>query len=123
MTTPTPREIPRHGLGLSLRPEHYQALRESTGAVDFLECIADNYLEPSDIPRKNLDQIAAKYPIVPHGVSLNLAGTDALDTRFLERIAWLAMRVRAPFVTDTCAGPDLGMPTCMTCFRCPMRMT
>ncbi|MBU6160107.1 MAG: DUF692 domain-containing protein [Myxococcales bacterium] len=108
MTMPTPREIPRHGLGLSLRPEHHQALRESTGAVDFLECIADNYLEFSDIPRRNLDQLAAKYPIVPHSVSLNLAGTDPLDSAFLARLAWLARRVNAPFVTDHLCWTKLG---------------
>jgi uncharacterized protein len=99
-TMPIPREIPRHGLGLSLRPEHYQAIRESHGAVDFLECIADNYLGKADIPRRNLDQIAAKYPIVPHSVSLNLVGTDELDTAFLARLAWLAKRIQAPYVTD-----------------------
>ncbi len=95
-----PRKIERDALGLGLRPVHYAALREQSPEVDFFEVISENYLGASELPRQHLDDVSARYPIITHGVSLNLLGSDPLDSDYLGRLRGLIERHRSPFATD-----------------------
>lgn len=92
--------IPRNALGLGLRPIHYAALREGNPKVDFFEVISENYLGVSDLPRLHLDEIAAKHPLVAHGVSLNLLGSDPLNGDYLGRLQAFIEKHAIPFATD-----------------------
>ena len=47
-----------------------------------------------------LDALAHRYPIIPHSVSLSIAGPDPLDQQFLTGIRELCRRVNAPFWSD-----------------------
>ncbi len=47
-----------------------------------------------------LDQIAERYPIVMHGVSLSIGGTDELDADYLAGLVALRKRCRALWVSD-----------------------
>ncbi len=47
-----------------------------------------------------LDQHAAKRPVIPHGVNLNVGGPDALDLQYLDALRTLVERVDAPFFSD-----------------------
>lgn len=96
----TPRRIERDALGLGLRPAHYAAIRGAAPEVDFFEVIAENYLGASELPRLHLDEVSARYPIVTHGVSLNLLGSDPLDADHLGRLRALIERHGSPFATD-----------------------
>jgi uncharacterized protein (UPF0276 family) len=95
------RPIARDALGLGLRPSHYAALREGPPvAVDFFEILSENYLGVSDLPRQVLSRVAAEYPIVAHGVSLDVLGPEPLDEGTLSRLRALVERHGVPFVTD-----------------------
>jgi soluble lytic murein transglycosylase-like protein len=50
--------------------------------------------------RHALDQIAERYPIVMHGVSLSIGSTDPLDMDYLARLRRLADSVAAEWVSD-----------------------
>jgi len=97
---PTGRALARDALGLGLRPVQLAALRSSSPAVDFFEIIAENFLGRSDLPRRNLTEVAARFPVVAHNVSLNLLGTDPLDLDHLRRLRALVEEHRMPCVTD-----------------------
>jgi hypothetical protein len=47
-----------------------------------------------------LDACAARWPVIPHGTSLDLGGLDPLDDAFLDGVAALAARLDAPFWSD-----------------------
>jgi hypothetical protein len=47
-----------------------------------------------------LEQIAERYPVVMHGVSLSIGSTDPLNFEYLEKLAALALQVRALWVSD-----------------------
>jgi uncharacterized protein (UPF0276 family) len=68
--------------------------------VGFFEIISENYLDPQSPASAHLTSIAADYPVVLHGVSLNLLGHAPLDERYLDQLARLADRVDAAYVTD-----------------------
>lgn len=88
------------GFGLGLRAQHYEALLDGDAPVDWLEIISENYLVAGGRPLRMLDRIAERYPLVMHGVSLNIGGTDPLDRDYLDALAVLARRVRPRRISD-----------------------
>jgi len=95
-----PGPIHRDALGLGLRLSHYAHLFEHWPDVDYFEIISENFMSDAEAPRRHLDRVRARYPIVLHGVGLNLLGPEPLDERYLESVCRLADHVDAPFVTD-----------------------
>lgn len=87
-------------LGLGLRLPHQQAIVETAPRVDYFEIISENFLGAAPIPRERLAAIRARYPVVLHGVGLNLLGSAPLDDAYLDSLARLADELDAPFVTD-----------------------
>ena len=92
--------IPRDALGLGLRIPHYAHLFEHWPEVGYFEVISENFLGPSPLPREKLTRVRERYPVVLHGVGLNLLGHAPLDERYLDDLCRLADEIDAPFVTD-----------------------
>jgi hypothetical protein len=94
------RSFPDLGLGLGLRAQHAREIVRRRPALGFLELLTENHLG-ADPRRRELDeQLASLYPVVLHGVSLNIGSVDPLDRRYLRRVAALAERTRARWVSD-----------------------
>ena len=92
--------LPRDALGLGLRIPHYGYLFENAPEVGYFEIISENFLGRAPLPRRNLARVRERYPVVLHGVGLNLLGHAPLDERYLDDLCRLADEVDAPFVTD-----------------------
>ena len=92
--------LPRDALGVGLRAPHYAFIHQERPAVDYFEAISENYLGAAGPPLEHLDRVVRHYPVVLHGVGLNLLGTEGPDPDYLRRLKDLADRVRAPFVSD-----------------------
>ena len=93
-------QLERDALGLGLRLSHYAHLFEHWPAVDYFEIISENFLGQAPTARQNLDRVRERYPIVLHGVGLNLLGHAPLDEAYLDKLCRLADHVEAAFVTD-----------------------
>src|SRR5690349_5956011 len=74
------------GYGLGLRSVHYPYILKDAPPVDWFEIISENYMDSCGRPRYVLDQIAERYPIVMHGVSLSIGSTDPLDFDYLRKL-------------------------------------
>jgi len=96
----SPPELPRDALGVGLRVPHYEHIFAHAPAVDYFEIISENFLSDAALPRRNLERVRARYPVVLHGVGLNLLGHAPLDEAYLDRLCRLADAMDAPFVTD-----------------------
>jgi hypothetical protein len=94
------KNAPGAGFGLGLRPPHYEALLDGPVSVDWLEIITENYLVAGGRPLHWLDRIRERYPLVMHGVSLSIGGTDPLDFDYLRRVKALAARVEPWWISD-----------------------
>ncbi len=92
--------VERDALGVGLRAAHYPHLFERWPEIDYLEVISENFLGASPWPRERLLKARSRYPIVLHGVGLNLLGHEPLDERYLDALCRLADAIDAPFVTD-----------------------
>lgn len=73
------------GLGLrrALLPE---LLAMDTGAVDFLECTPDNWINVGGRHGDGLARLAERFPLSCHGLSLSLGGPAPLDRELLRSI-------------------------------------
>lgn len=92
--------LPNLGIGLGLRTLHYGAIIEEQPAVDWFEILSENYLRTAGRPLEFLEQIADRYPVVMHGVSLSIGSTDPLDREYLTELRALRDRFRARWVSD-----------------------
>ena len=98
---PSPRlGLPHLGLGVGLRSVHFPFLLQQRPAVDWFEVISENFMDSGGRPRFVLDQLAERYPIVMHGVSLSIGSTDPLNIDYLHKLKALADQVRACWVSD-----------------------
>jgi uncharacterized protein len=88
------------GFGLGLRTEHYADFERRGAAVDWLEILSENYMVPGGRPLHHLDRIRADHPMVMHGVSMSIGGTDALDLGYLNELKALAARVQPAWLSD-----------------------
>ena len=74
---------PNLGLGVGLRTVHFEHILNEHPAVDWFEIISENFIDSQGRPRYILDQIAERYPVVMHGVSLSIGSTDPLNFEYL----------------------------------------
>jgi uncharacterized protein len=92
--------LPLLGLGLGLRSVHFPHILSHQPAVDWFEIISENFMDSGGRPRAVLDQIAERYPIVMHGVSMSIGSSDPLNHDYLRRLKKLAEEVSAQWVSD-----------------------
>jgi uncharacterized protein (UPF0276 family) len=92
--------IARDAIGLGLRIPHYRHIFENWPEVDFFEIISENFMGDAPLPRRNLERILSRYPVVLHGVSLGIASADPLDRSYLARLKSLADSTETPWFTD-----------------------
>ncbi len=94
------KNAPNLGLGLGLRNTHFQHIVDHWPTVNWFEAISENFMDSGGRPRYVLQQIAERYPIVLHGVSLSIGSTDALNFDYLKKLDTLAKEVNAKWVSD-----------------------
>ena len=88
------------GYGLGLRTEYYDTILQNRPNVDWFEILTENYLVDGGKPVYFLDAIREQYPMVMHGVSLSIGGTDPLDMNYLAQLQRLAQRVQPCWISD-----------------------
>lgn len=88
------------GLGVGLRSAHFRHVLQQQPEVDWFEIISENFMDSRGWPRHVLLQIAERYPVVMHGVSMSIGSTDPLDREYLEKLKRLAGEVGARWISD-----------------------
>lgn len=88
------------GFGVGVRPVLFDELLTGGRRLGFLEVVTEDFLGAEGYRREVLEGLAARFPIVMHGLSLSIAGTDALDFGYLRRLRDLADGISARWVSD-----------------------
>jgi uncharacterized protein len=114
---------PDLGVGIGLRNTHYSHILDKRPEVPWFEVISENFMglragsgdparaaggppssgEPrlsGGRPFEILEQVRKNYPIMLHGVSLNIGSTDPFPVEYLTRLKDLAARTEPVFVSD-----------------------
>lgn len=92
--------LPNIGFGMGLRSVHYDHVLHHDTQIDWFEVISENYMDSLGRPRKILQQVRDKYPIVFHGVTLSIAGTDPLSMDYLKQLKTLIEEIDPVWVSD-----------------------
>ncbi|EDM75456.1 hypothetical protein PPSIR1_14610 [Plesiocystis pacifica SIR-1] len=93
-------DLPCLGVGLGFRRELREPIFEHIEAIDVLEIVADhffNYVPEGQTPAVEL---AEKFPLLPHGLELNIGAHGDFDPRNVEEAVSLTEAVSAPWYSD-----------------------
>lgn len=88
------------GVGIGLRTVHYGHVLEDNPSMDWFEILSENFMNTGGRPLRILDEVAERYPVVMHGVSMNIGSTDPLDFDYLRELKQLRERCGAAFLSD-----------------------
>jgi uncharacterized protein len=92
--------FPDLGIGLGLRTVHFSHILSKKPDVDWFEVLSENFLDTGGRPLYILDQVAERYRVALHGVSLGIGNTDPLNRAYLAKLKALAQRTKAHWVSD-----------------------
>jgi uncharacterized protein len=91
-------------VGIGLRPRHYHYVLATRPKVSWFEAISENYMgvrpRSGSRPLEILEQVRQNYPVVLHGVSLNVGSADPLRLDYLSRLKWLIELIEPAWVSD-----------------------
>ena len=93
-------DLPRLGLGVGLRSSHFHHITHHWPEVDWFEAISENFMDSGGRPGYIIRQVAERYPIALHGVSMSIGSTYPLDQGYLQRLKKLADDIKAAWVSD-----------------------
>lgn len=86
--------------GLGLRPAHYDTIIQEKPAVDFFECITEDFIDQAGDDFYYLQKIREHYPVSLHGVSLSIGSVDPLNKNYLRELKKLIDYLQPLFVSD-----------------------
>src|SRR5207253_1330473 len=92
--------LSHRGHGIGLRPPHYPRVVDGTARVDWFEVISENFMIPGGRPLGVLEKARELAPVVLHGVSMNLGGTDPLGESHLCELERLISRFDPAWVSE-----------------------
>ncbi|NUJ81134.1 DUF692 domain-containing protein [Methylocystis sp. FS] len=93
-------DAPALGSGLGYRPQCRADLFAHRDDVDFIEIIADHYLDASKEKLAELELLRAHFPLVAHGLDLSIGSADGVDSCYLDKIAALIERIDPPWWSE-----------------------
>ncbi len=88
------------GVGLGLRWDFVDELLATKPHVDFLEISPENYLGRGGYYDEALERARELWPMVTHGLTMSLGGTDPLREDYLAGVASFLERVKSPWHSD-----------------------
>ncbi len=92
------------GVGVGLRSAHYSHILENRPRVPWFEAVSENYMGirggTGGRPLEMLEKVRRDYPVMLHGVSMNIGSADPLRLDYLKELRALADRFQPQFVSD-----------------------
>lgn len=89
------------GVGLGLRWEFLDELVEAMpSSVDFLEIAPENYIGRGGHVRARLEKLRARYPILTHGLTMSLAGTEPIRADYMQNLREFLREMKTPWHSD-----------------------
>jgi len=92
--------LPDLGFGIGLRTVHFPHILSERPNVDWFEILSENFMDTGGRPAHVLDQVAERYPVVMHGVSMSVGSTDPINFTYLKKLKELARRTNARWISD-----------------------
>lgn len=92
--------LPVLGVGAGLRRELAADTFSHSADIDWLEIVAENYMDLGGLPRERLNRALDSFSLVTHGVNLSIGSTDDLRNDYLIGTKKLLDKIEAPWWSD-----------------------
>lgn len=90
-----------HGIGLGLRWDFLEELLDrSEIALPFVEISPENYMRRGGYYPAALSRVGERFPVLTHGLTMSLGGTDPFDDRYFDELGRFLRRVGAKGHSD-----------------------
>jgi uncharacterized protein len=89
-----------NGVGLGVRWDFIDDLLAAKPTLDFVEVSPENYMGRGGYYDEALDRVAAEWPVVTHGLTMSIGGTDPLREDYLRGLRAFLDRVKSPWHSD-----------------------
>lgn len=86
--------------GVGFREPHFTELVNQEHPLDCLEIMTEDFMGDSAFKHSQLAALKERYPLIMHGVSLNIGSADPLNKNYLKRLASLVDRINPLWVSD-----------------------
>lgn len=95
-------EISQKSAGIGLRSEHITTLSQQPECpgIDFLELAPDNWMNIGGAKKEFLADIANKYPLIAHGLSLSIGDVCPLNEEYINDIRCFLDEYRIDIYSD-----------------------
>lgn len=91
---------PLTGIGIGLKPQHYDEILATKPAIDWFEVHPENYMGKGGLPHKYLSEINQHYPLSMHGVGLSLGSADGVSNDHLTALKEVVNRYQPIQVSE-----------------------
>lgn len=91
------------GAGLGYKrsfAQNFLQLNRQTSPIQFIEVSPENWIKTGGAVRKQFDEVAERFPIACHGLSLSLGGQDPLNIDFVKQIKQFMRQYRMSFFSE-----------------------
>ena len=92
--------LPTLGVGIGYREPYRADLFLNRPRVDFLEIVADHYLDAGVEKARELQLLAGHFTLIPHGLDLSLGSAEGVDRAYLRKLAALVRRLDPPWWSE-----------------------
>jgi uncharacterized protein (UPF0276 family) len=92
--------IPFLGVGLSYRPHFSTEIFKYKSHINFLEVVADHYIDCSYEKKEELKLLKDYFVLIPHAINLSLGSADGLDKSYLDKLAHLIDYISPPYWSE-----------------------
>lgn len=101
MNSPGPPVLAPDAVGLGLRRALLGPMQAAPpGGFDFLEAAPENWIGVGGALGDAFEELASRYPVVCHGLSLSLGGPGPLDDTFLSKLRRFLDRYQCPLYSE-----------------------
>lgn len=102
------KEARNNGVGLGLRPVHYNDWIHGTHPIPWCEIISENYMYTKGAPLKKLLKIRQEIPVAIHGISMSIGSNRNNFSTYLDSLEKLIQCIEPWIVTDHFCWTGLG---------------
>lgn len=105
--------LPTLGVGIGFRAPFRSELFLHQQQVDFLEIVAEHYLDATTQKEHELELLAAHFPLIPHAINLSLGSAEGVNVDYLSKLAKLVKQLNPPWWSEhicftKAGGVDIG---------------
>ncbi len=93
-------QLPSLGVGIGYREALRGEIFLYRDEIDFLEIIADHYIDATPAKMRELAMLAEHFTLIPHGINLSLGSAQGIDLNYLDKLARLIDQINPPWWSE-----------------------